>query len=82
MVANKEVAHSWARAHSFEHNRRFPIAVVVGARFLHHQAFPISSGNFAIFAAIRRASSLLSNLAAERLTGSRLPRAFPFITNE
>jgi hypothetical protein len=29
-----------------------------------------SSGNFATFAAIRRASSLVSNLAAERRPGS------------
>jgi hypothetical protein len=39
--------------------------------FAHHvQAFYNSSGSLAIFTAIRRASSLLSNLAAERRPGS------------
>jgi hypothetical protein len=37
---------------------------------LHVHGFRNSSGNLAMFTAIRRASSLLSNLAAERRPGS------------
>ena len=41
---------------------------LIGAFYFH--AFRNSSGNFAMFAAIRRASSLLSSLAADRRPGS------------
>ena len=47
--------------------------------FYRHQALRKSPGSLAMFAAIRRASSLLSNLAAERHPGAPSKNRVPIV---